>query len=597
MNRPRLTILLLIIGALGCGRQSPPPKSVAPSPDVKAKATATSENLLAKADATQDPVTKAAVSASPEPLAEPIAPAGRIILFTPVGPLVLELAVSIDGEALAVARQRVVDEMVARLTSEAKGELSWETALADPRFSLGENPRTRQDRRILIASVDANRDQLVQPDEAAEYLARLANVGPALGFGVSEQTWSDRAASPLWRLADADGDGALALDEIGAIEEELRDYDADGNELIDAAELARDDMPMRPGQAMPYGRSSTANSKLAILCDATFRGDSLAYTIDELYPQATADAGPPAGLFTVPKLIEALDANFNGRIDGREPLSFTEIEPHGRIEVAFGGGKPAQGAVDVKWRDAELATAVVQTARPDRMDCELRGDRLMIARRELPGGPDGMQNQLSAQFASLDKDSNGYLEKGELPEGNMNLSRALRAADADNDGKLYRAELEAFVAWQSALRSAGVRLDISSAADPLFGLLDASGDGRLTQRELRAAVVACKSRDRNGDERLDLAELPVSIRLDFGRVAYAAPKAPADAAENANSEGSTTANVTSAETGPPGWFVKMDTNGDGDLVSREFLGTREQFKMLDTNADGFIDAAEAKAAK
>jgi Ca2+-binding EF-hand superfamily protein len=206
-----------------------------------------------------------------------------------------------------------------------------------------------------------------------------------------------------------------------------------------------------------------------------------------------------------------------------------------------------------------------------------------------------MENALAAQFAALDRDSNGYLEQSELPEGNMILARALRAADADNDGKLYRAELEAFAAWQRALLSASVRLSVSSAADPLFGLLDASGDGRLTQRELRAARDAAKARDRNGDGRLELAELPVAIRLDFGRASYAREGAPDSSPGDSPDKDSAAA--TRADSGPPTWFVRMDLNGDGDLVPSEFLGNREQFAALDTNGDGFIDAIESRAAK
>src|SRR5439155_21616343 len=33
----------------------------------------------------------------------------------------------------------------------------------------------------------------------------------------------------------------------------------------------------------------------------------------------------------------------------------------------------------------------------------------------------------------------------------------------------------------------------------------------------------------------------------------------------------------------PEWFRKMDRNGDGDVSRREFLGTDEQFKEIDTD--------------
>jgi hypothetical protein len=38
----------------------------------------------------------------------------------------------------------------------------------------------------------------------------------------------------------------------------------------------------------------------------------------------------------------------------------------------------------------------------------------------------------------------------------------------------------------------------------------------------------------------------------------------------------------------------MDRNGDGDLSPHEFLGSEEDFRLLDADGDGFISAAEAR---
>ena len=44
------------------------------------------------------------------------------------------------------------------------------------------------------------------------------------------------------------------------------------------------------------------------------------------------------------------------------------------------------------------------------------------------------------------------------------------------------------------------------------------------------------------------------------------------------------------------WFAAMDSNRDGEISRREFLGTQDQFQQLDRDADGFIGPAEAASA-
>ena len=44
----------------------------------------------------------------------------------------------------------------------------------------------------------------------------------------------------------------------------------------------------------------------------------------------------------------------------------------------------------------------------------------------------------------------------------------------------------------------------------------------------------------------------------------------------------------------PLWFQKMDRNRDGDVSRKEFLGTDEQFKQIDTDGDGLISLEEAQ---
>ncbi|MFM7259938.1 MAG: hypothetical protein ACKO3W_04975, partial [bacterium] len=59
------------------------------------------------------------------------------------------------------------------------------------------------------------------------------------------------------------------------------------------------------------------------------------------------------------------------------------------------------------------------------------------------GAARGLRSDRAAQFAFLDEDGDGAIEKG---EGGAVVARAFAAADTDGDGRITRAEFEAFVA-------------------------------------------------------------------------------------------------------------------------------------------------------
>ena len=99
--------------------------------------------------------------------------------------------------------------------------------------------------------------------------------------------------------------------------------------------------------------------------------------------------------------------------------------------------------------------------------------------------------------------------------------------------------------------------------------MDANGDGRTSRAEYRVGLVDGSMKfDRNSDGRVTIAEMPAATRLP----------------------------------GIKGIMVKVfkqnDTSGDGAL-SRDELAARAEvrFTQLDTNADGYLDAAEIKAGR
>lgn len=99
--------------------------------------------------------------------------------------------------------------------------------------------------------------------------------------------------------------------------------------------------------------------------------------------------------------------------------------------------------------------------------------------------------------------------------------------------------------------------------------MDANQDGRITRAEFRAGLVENSMKyDRNADGRVTLQEMPAATRLP----------------------------------GVKGLMIKVfsriDASGDGAL-SREELTARAEvrFTELDTNVDGYLDAAEIKAGR
>ncbi len=117
----------------------------------------------------------------------------------------------------------------------------------------------------------------------------------------------------------------------------------------------------------------------------------------------------------------------------------------------------------------------------------------------------------SALIRQFDRDGDGGLIKSELPE---RLHLLHSAADANGDGRLTRAELEAHaaaVAWKDELGPTKEFL-IRAARDfmgvqPALAALDVNGDGVISAIELRDAAKSLRTLDRNGDGALTIGEL------------------------------------------------------------------------------------------
>ncbi len=134
-------------------------------------------------------------------------------------------------------------------------------------------------------------------------------------------------------------------------------------------------------------------------------------------------------------------------------------------------------------------------------------------------------------------------------------------------------------------------LVLTNQSRGLFDLLDTDRDGRLSVRELRGAAKLLDRLDPDRKGYLVRADIPRSYQLTLRR-------GPASAGGGAGildlySRPERTDTVAERTDGPM-WFRKMDRNRDGDVSRKEFLGTDEQFRSIDTDGDGLISVEEAE---
>lgn len=442
----------------------------------------------------------------------------------------------------------------------------------------------------LFADLDVDGDGRVSFDEFAAYYtpsaARIVSATP----NPTRDAYADGLTDELFKLFDTDKDGRLSRSELTAVEGLFATLDADEDECLSAPELAPSVFSGRtigrPDPPAPAPNQAAAPSPMMVFTPTSIP-DSIGETILKRYAadgkRAIGQAKSPFG----DDRFRALDLNGNGELSATELARWKDAPPDLELDMTL-GAKSGESAIRVRPRadGTPAALAAAFKLAGEGTAIVTVGNQAIQLSCYTPRGV--YADPRPSSVLQFPQTKSGYLSEGDIAGPQYQSLRVLfDMIDRDADGRMSRAEFDAFVTLQQSFTRLPLSLVHSAQTPSLFQFLDENGDGRLSVREVRTAWTRLIALEPVEKDYVTRAALQPQGAVKFGR-----------------SREVFTANPTSMYTMPPIrqttrgplWFQRFDRNGDGEVSLSEFPGPREQFDRIDTDHDGYITATEAQAA-
>jgi len=322
--------------------------------------------------------------------------------------------------------------------------------------------------REVFGSLDKNEDELITADEIAPpQQNRAVRAAPTPAPATPPETSIidiqppgqplDAAAQRLLRQFDKDKDEKLTRAEIGLGNEDFETLDANKDENLDKAELAK--FFQRDADLEVVARLGKLNEDEAV--------------VDLLPDESTSEAGA---------------AN----------------EGPSRIDLYNPKKRPMALAADI--------------SRSDKSTLRLKiGDATLELRtaEETPQARNRYQF-LIEQFRELDGDKKGIVDKSKAMQ-NPQILMLFDLANRAGDGKLTEKELKDYLDLQTAGSNCVTTVQCSDQGRSLFELFDANHDGRLSLRELQSVWSIVQPLPRASDSLLAKSEIPRRLTLAVGQ--------------------------------------------------------------------------------
>ncbi len=462
----------------------------------------------------------------------------------------------------------------------------------------------------MFQEMDVNEDGKVTPAEFLNYYRRSAG-GPAqlagspgLGLGANALT------ETLFKVLDTDKDGKLSKKELMAAERVLHKYDLNDDEVVTIAELMQTPAaftPAAPGvMQAQYTRPTPLVNAPFVLApreEAPKRITERLAVAKALLAQYDKDKNgklSPAEIGLPKEVFDRYDADKDGEWSDLELVRWLVYAPDLEATVRLGRVGEKDGLLDLASPTGPAAaqSLAVHKAAVNALSLGMNDSLISLIRAPQSYDPNGLTESVfqgyDQQFQTVDKDDKRYITREQLADGmNPVLYQAFPVIDHDGDGRITEEELRAWVALGTESAGCVPTISVADNGRALFELLDANNDGRLSLREMRGAWARLAPYDRGGAGSISRDEIPQQFQLTVQEAGVDPSSFPQQAAQQ-QAVVAQPAQPARIERGPL-WFRKMDVNGDGDVSPREFLGSLEDFKRIDTDGDGLISVEEAEA--